>query len=89
MEYYVIVFGWLAINVFLFLIAAKCLDSAAFSYAGFLLLGEILITGIIIMICSPHPEPHYTGEIIKFYANGTVLVDNGTVMPWPYGGCGK
>jgi len=37
----------------------------------------------------PMIEPHTTGEIIKFYANGTVLVDNGTVMPWPYGGCGK
>lgn len=35
---------------------------------------------------TPNIEPHYTGEIIKFYANGTVLVDNGTVIPWPYGG---
>ena len=64
-------------------------SSLGISPVVFLIVGSFLIiTWAFVVLLSPI-QNQYTGEIIKFYANGTVLVDNGTVMPWPCGGCGK
>ena len=86
-----IVISWAMINFLLMILFAKVFDDEKYCFAMLLLLAEIVCGSILLVVFAPsHPtDVPSTGEIIKFYANGTVLVDNGTVMPWPYGGCGK
>lgn len=59
---------------------------------------EVFVVGAIVILVSSAagmyltaPDPVYTGEIIKFYANGTGLLDNGTLINLsdvPRWGCG-
>lgn len=87
MEYGWVVVGWFVINlVALCFLPKVIIDTEKMHIIFVFWLLVVLVIGIVLILCAPHPEPHYTGEIIKFYANGTVLVDNGTVIPWPYGG---
>lgn len=49
---------------------------------GVFIIGCSIMIGLLALLSfiPPLHETQYTGEIIKFYANGTALLDNGTFV---------